>query len=204
MPGPHLDEPYARPWSLLARGVAARLGRLLLAPRVEGAFHLPPPGAGAILACKHDSYLDALLVTNLSARPVRFMGAVGWLRLPVIGWTLRLNGVFPIHRGRGDRGTVARAGKLARDGALVGIFPEGTLVRGRLIGPLRRGSARIALEAGVPVIPVALGLRRGRGRSFVIAGEPIAAGGTAVELTARIADALQRLQDAGHRGAPTP
>ena len=200
MPGPQEDEPYARPWSLLARGVAARLGRLVLAPRIEGAHHLPPPGAGAILMCKHDSYFDCLLVTNLSTRPIRFMGAVGWLRLPVVGWTLRLNGVFPIHRGSSDRGAVARAATLASDGALVGIFPEGTLVRGRLIGPLRRGGARIALQAGVPVIPVAVGLRRGRGRSFVIAGEPIAAGGTAVELTRRIADALQRLQDAGHLG----
>jgi len=181
--------------------VAAPVGRLLFAPRIEGAEHVPAPGTGALLACKHDSFLDSLLVTNLSSRPVRFMGAVGWLRLPVVGWALRACGVFPVHRGRGDRDAVTRAAALAREGALVGIFPEGRLVRGRLVGPLRRGGARIALEAGVPVIPVALGLRRGRGRSFVIAGPPIASAGSVVELTALVMAELQRLQDAGHRGA---
>ena len=73
--------------------------------------------------------------------------------------------------------------------ALVGIFPEGGLRHGGPIGELHRGAALIALRAGVPLIPVAIGRRP----AFVRVGEPLAPDGDARTLTTQLAAALTAL-----------
>jgi 1-acyl-sn-glycerol-3-phosphate acyltransferase len=79
-------------------------------------------------------------------------------------WPLRLvldgAGAFKIRRGLGDREAIETAVQLARDGHVVAMFPEGTrrakgLVKRHEPRP-RSGAARIALEAGVPLIPAAV------------------------------------------------
>jgi 1-acyl-sn-glycerol-3-phosphate acyltransferase len=69
-------------------------------------------------------------------------------------------GAFPVHRGLGDVEAVETAVRLARDGQVVVMFPEGTrrekgLVKKHVARP-RSGAARIALEAGVPLVPCAV------------------------------------------------
>ena len=72
---PTADAPYARAW-LGARYVVRPLGRLVLRPEVSGAARIPRE-RGAVLAFNHIGFLDALLVTQVLARPVRFMAAAG-------------------------------------------------------------------------------------------------------------------------------
>jgi 1-acyl-sn-glycerol-3-phosphate acyltransferase len=73
---------------------------------------------------------------------------------------LKLAGAFQVRRGFGDEGAIKTAIDLAREGEVVAIFPEGTrrakgLLRRRRARP-HTGAARIALEAGVPLIPAAI------------------------------------------------
>lgn len=184
---PTADAPYARTW-LGARFVLRPLGRALLRPDVAGRPRIPRVG-GAVIAFNHVGLLDALLVTQVLARPTRFMVAAGVLRLPVIGRILRAAGAFGVRRGESDREAVRTAIESAAAGSLVGIFPEGGLRRGGPLGELHRGAALIALRAGVPLIPVALGRRP----AFVRVGEPIAPAGDARTLTQRLAESLGAL-----------
>jgi 1-acyl-sn-glycerol-3-phosphate acyltransferase len=177
---PTADAPYARTW-LGARFV----GRLLLRPGSSGAARIPRTG-GAVLAFNHVGFLDALLVTQVLSRPTRFMVAAGVLRLPLIGWTLRASGAFGVRRGEGDREAVRVAIDAAAAGSLIGIFPEGGLRHGGPLGELHRGAALIALRAGVPLIPVAIG----HGPAFVRVGEPLDPEGDARVLTDRLAESL--------------
>ena len=92
-------------------------------------------------------------------RQLRFM-AKAELYFPPLGWILSSAGAFPIQRGAGDDGAVMRAIELAKAGEVVAIFPEGTRrnkgKKKRKARP-RSGAARVALAAGVPLVPAAIG-----------------------------------------------
>jgi 1-acyl-sn-glycerol-3-phosphate acyltransferase len=184
---PTADAPYARTW-LGARYLLRPLGRVLLRPEVAGRVHVPREG-GAIVAFNHVGFLDALLVTQVLARPARFMVAAGVLRLPLIGTILRASGAFGVRRGESDREAVRLAIASAAAGSLVGIFPEGGLRHGGPLGELHRGAALIALRARVPLVPVAIGRRP----AFVRVGEPLAPEGDARSLTQALARSLGEL-----------
>jgi 1-acyl-sn-glycerol-3-phosphate acyltransferase len=185
-------------YRLVTFGVIAPLGRALLRPRLIGLERLPQRG-GAVVAFNHDSYLDALLVAQVTRRHLRVMGKAELFTLPLLGRLLLSGGMFPVQRGRGDRAALDTAVELCRAGELVAIFPEGTLNRGPHLGRVRSGAARIALAAGVPIVPVAIGghhLVRRR-QAFVHAGEPLPPHGPASLLTGRLRRALQTLLAGG-------
>jgi 1-acyl-sn-glycerol-3-phosphate acyltransferase len=181
-------------WRLFARGLIRHVGRVALRPDVGGASRIPARG-GAVVAFNHDSYLDALLVAQLTQRPLRFMVMAEVLRVPVLGQLMRSAGMFSVERNAGDVAAVRTAVEICSGGGLVGIFPEGRLFRGASLGPIRRGAARIALEAGVPIVPVAIGGHDPpwRERAFVRVGEPLLPEGDAESLTSRLEDALRAL-----------
>jgi 1-acyl-sn-glycerol-3-phosphate acyltransferase len=191
MPAPADAPPLI--WRVVARGLLAGIGRLALRPRVSGAQRVPR--GGAVLAFNHDSYLDVLLVAQLARRQVHFMVKDELLRVPLVGRLLRAGGVFPVRRGAADADALRRAVEICAGGGLVGMFPEGTLYRGPALGPLKSGAARVALRAGVPVVPVGIGGHDPpwRGRAFVRVGEPLAPEGDADALTERLALALRDL-----------
>jgi 1-acyl-sn-glycerol-3-phosphate acyltransferase len=184
---PAADAPYARTW-LGARFLLRPLGRVLLRPEVSGRARVPREG-GAVIAFNHVGFLDALLVTQVLARPTRFMVAAGVLRIPVIGGLLRASGAFGVRRGEGDRDSVRVAIAAAAAGGLVGIFPQGRLRRGGPLGELHRGAALIALRAGVPLVPVAIGRRP----AFARVGAPLPPEGDARALTAQLTQSLGAL-----------
>ncbi|MDX6468081.1 MAG: 1-acyl-sn-glycerol-3-phosphate acyltransferase [Gaiellaceae bacterium] len=135
--------------------------------RSTGQEHVPE--GGCVLACNHLSSFDPWpLGMPLWPRTfLRFMAKseLYWFPLgPLIGAA----GAFPVHRGQRDTLAIETAVQLARDGNVVAMFPEGTrrvkgLMKRREARP-RTGAARIALEAGVPLVPAAVkgtdGLRR--------------------------------------------
>jgi len=92
-------------------------------------------------------------------RQLRFMAKVELFRSPL--WPiLRFGGAFQVRRGEGDTQAIETAVQLAKEGEVVAIFPEGTrrtkgLVKKHQARP-HTGAARVALEAGVPLIPAAI------------------------------------------------
>ena len=128
--------------------------------RVRGREDLPAMG-GYVLACNHISNLDPWPV-GLPLWPRR------WLRFmakaELYWWPakhlLDAAGAFPVRRGLADVEAIETAVRLAREGSVVVMFPEGTrrekgLVKRHEARP-RSGAARIALEAGVPLVPAAV------------------------------------------------
>lgn len=134
--------------------------RLLYRLRASGKENLPESG-GYVLSANHVSNVDPwpLGLPLWPKRQIRFMAKSELFRPPL--WPLlKLAGAFQVRRGYGDTAAIKTAIDLARAGKVVAIFPEGTrrekgLLRRRRPRP-HTGAARIALEAGVPLIPAAI------------------------------------------------
>lgn len=126
----------------------------------RGRENLPAEG-GFVLACNHVSSFDPwpLGMPLWPRRQLRFMAKSELYWFPL---TLILNGAgaFPVRRGQSDTEAIETAVRLAREGNVVAMFPEGTrrekgLVK-RFEARPRTGAARIALDAGVPLVPAAV------------------------------------------------
>lgn len=139
--------------------VARPLLRVLFRPEVQGLQRLPARG-GFVLSSNQLSNLDGFaLAYPLYPRQVRWMGKAELFRRPIAG-ILRALGIFPVRRGEGDVKAVQTAVELASAGKPVGIFPEGTrrkkgIHKTRAPRP-HAGAARVALAAGVPLVPAAI------------------------------------------------
>ncbi len=133
------------------------LFRVLFSWELAGEEQLPAEGA-AVVAANHPSYLDPVLLSVASARPIRFMAWEALFSVPIVGSVIRSFGAFPVdtRSGRG-REAFAQAKALIEGGEIVGLFPEGKRSRaGWMEQSLRDGAARLALETGVPLIPVTI------------------------------------------------
>ncbi len=130
--------------------------RLVLSWHVSGLEHIPAKG-GVVLACNHPGGLDSFALGYASPRQVFYMAKRELFNIhPVVTFFLYRIGAFPINRGARDTAAIEYSVDLLRQGRIVGMFPEGTRNRGN---PLRRGKSgavRIALDAGVPIVPVAV------------------------------------------------
>jgi 1-acyl-sn-glycerol-3-phosphate acyltransferase len=136
-------------------------------PLLYGLFRLRSTGkenlpeGGCVLACNHVSSFDPWpLGMPLWPRTfLRFMAKseLYWFPLSKI---VDGAGAFPVHRGQHDTVAIETAVRLAREGNVVAMFPEGTRRTKGLVKKFearpRTGAARIALEAGVPLVPAAI------------------------------------------------
>jgi 1-acyl-sn-glycerol-3-phosphate acyltransferase len=127
---------------------------------VRGLELLPTEG-GFVLAANHTSNFDPwpLGFPLWPKRQLHFM-AKAELFNPVLGPLLRTGGAFPVRRGEQDIRAVETAVRLCQEGHIVAMFPEGTRrakgLRKKFEARPRTGSARIALAAGVPLVPAAI------------------------------------------------
>ena len=128
--------------------------------RARGRKNLPASG-GYVLACNHISNLDPWPV-GLPLWPqrwLRFMAKAELYWWPAT-YVLDGAGAFPVHRGLADVEAIETAIRIAQEGNVVVMFPEGTRRRKGLVkkheARPRSGAARIALEAGVPLVPCAV------------------------------------------------
>jgi 1-acyl-sn-glycerol-3-phosphate acyltransferase len=126
----------------------------------HGVHNLPAEG-GFVLAANHFSNFDPWpLGLPLWPRRQLYFMAKAELFNPILGPPLRAGGVFPVRRGEADVEAVQTAVEICRSGDVVAMFPEGTRERKGLRKKFehkpRTGSARIALNAGVPLVPAAL------------------------------------------------
>jgi 1-acyl-sn-glycerol-3-phosphate acyltransferase len=126
--------------------------------RVHGADAVPAFG-GVLFASNHLGFLDGPLLVGVAPRWVRCLVKSEMFH-GVIGAVLRAAGQIPVHRDQVDRTALEAAVAVLRGGGAVGVFPEGTRGRGD-VADVRLGIAWLALQAEVPVVPVAcLGTRR--------------------------------------------
>jgi 1-acyl-sn-glycerol-3-phosphate acyltransferase len=128
--------------------------------RARGREYLPAEG-GFVLACNHVSSFDPwpLALPLWPDRQLRFMAKSELYWWPLT-YLLNGAGAFPVRRGQGDTQAIETAIDLVRAGHVVAMFPEGTrrtkgLVK-RFEARPRSGAARIALEAGAPLVPAAI------------------------------------------------
>lgn len=127
--------------------------------RVRGLENIPARG-GFVVAANHTSNLDPWpLGISLWPRQLHYM-AKSELWKPGLRVLLKATGSFPVRRGEGDVEALDTAVRLCKEGRAMGMFPEGTRRRKGLRKKHQprphSGSARIALAAGVPLIPAAI------------------------------------------------
>lgn len=198
----------------------ALFGSWRLKPTVTGAKHLPSTG-GAVIAMTHFGYLDFALVEwamwRHNRRRIRFMAKKSVFEKPLVGWLMRGMRHISVDMHAGAS-AYANAVDALRRGELIGVFPEAGVSASFTVRELKTGAARLAAEAGVPLVPVAVWgghrlltkNRRVRARerfgvpvSFVV-GAPmlVTAPDDARLVTDRLRDILQDLVDSAQSSYP--
>jgi len=127
--------------------------------KVAGRPHIPEQGA-AMLAPNHVAFTDALLLSALCPRPIRFVMDAGLFRMPLMSWLFRQVGTIPIAPAKKEPETLAKAmaavDAALHNGELVCIFPEGALTRDGKLAEFKPGISRMLQACPVPVIPVGM------------------------------------------------
>jgi 1-acyl-sn-glycerol-3-phosphate acyltransferase len=126
--------------------------RVLFGFRAEGQAHYP--AGPAVIIANHPSALDPLFLAAAVPERVLFVGAEEFLAMRGVGWAMRTYGCIPVRRGQVDLSAIRESLRALRDGRKVVIFPEGRV--SPQPGPLHRGAALIAAEAGVLIAPAAI------------------------------------------------
>jgi 1-acyl-sn-glycerol-3-phosphate acyltransferase len=184
---------------------------------VRGSEHVPATG-GAIIASNHVSFFDFTFL-GLGALPqhrlVRFMAKSAVFEHGFAGRFMRAMRHIPVDR-RAGAAAFDLAVRALKDGEVVGVFPEATISTSFTVKDLKAGAPRMAVQAGVPIIPAAVWggqriatkghkvvLRRGVPVT-VILGEPIVAGPgeKAQSLLRRTRAAMEELLDEAQRSYP--
>jgi len=175
--------------------------RALFRLRAHGLENVPADG-GAVLAANHSSNIDPwpLGLPLFPRRHLRFMAKSELYWFP-LKYLLNAAGAFPVRRGRQDDEAIRTAVELCRQGEIVVMFPEGTRRRKGLWktreARAHTGAARIARDAGVPLVPAAIsGTQRLRrlGPFRVVYGPPVEVSEDAGETTDRLMAAIDELE----------
>ncbi|WP_027501952.1 lysophospholipid acyltransferase family protein [Rhodococcus sp. UNC363MFTsu5.1] len=190
-------EPVYRTIIGVARVVFAAEG---LKFTVKGDEHIPATG-GAVIAVNHTGYMDftyAGLPVRTVKRYIRFMAKKEVFDNKISGPIMRALRHIPVDRAAGAESYRAAVDDL-RGGELVGVYPEATISRSFELKEFKSGAARMAIEAGVPIIPIVIwgaqrvwtkGHPKRLGRTntpiSIAVGEPIQPFEPASELTAKL------------------
>jgi 1-acyl-sn-glycerol-3-phosphate acyltransferase len=216
----------------LARMILTPPTLLLYRARAIGTENVPASGP-VLLAPNHFSQMDHFFCGVYLRRKIRFMAKSQLFGPPVLTQIFTHGGVFPVRRGHHDEEAFKTAYTILDRGGMILVYAEGGRSRSRNLGEPRPGIGRIALESGVPVVPVAIhgsaGVRRWKKLRFpkvtVQFGEPLAFPVEAapsrerqLEVACEVFDDVRRmftaLEEKGRRGvirslreqipAPTP
>ena len=146
----------------MSRALAGPFLRLLGRPELTGAEHIPATG-GAILASNHLSIVDSIFLPFMVDRPVTFAAKSEYFTgtRPIDRFTsayMRATNQLSVDRAQARAGQdmLEAALGLLREGALFGIYPEGTRSPDGRLYRGRTGIGWLALNSGLPVIPVAM------------------------------------------------
>lgn len=190
-----------------------RWGRSMMAAAgathtAEGLEHLPE--GNVVFVCNHQSNYDVILFFAHVRKHTRWVAKRELFKIPVFGQTMRLAGNIPVDRdgSESDKSRLSEAVMAVRERVSVMFFPEGTRESDGKLKPFKKGAAVFAIQAGVPIVPMAvsgtrlilpkgsLAIRWGK-RAALVIGEPILTQGLTVDdreaLTHRLEETVARL-----------
>lgn len=166
----------------------------------QGLENIPASG-GAVVATNHTSYVDFLPVGmsgRKRRRSIRLMPKAEMQKVGIVNFVIKHTGAIPVDRQAGAA-AYNEAVRALQAGEIVGVYPEATISRSFELKEFKSGSARMALEAQVPIIPMIVwGTQRiwtkdhprnmGRSKIPIIVriGKPLAPRGTPFELDAAL------------------
>src|SRR5687767_1035445 len=110
-----------------------------------------------VVVSNHESFADILLISHLPWE-MKWLSKAELFRIPVMGWLMHLAGDVPVKRGFGPSAieAMARCREVLSNKVSVMIFPEGTRSPTAQLLPFKDGAFRLAIDAGVPILPLAL------------------------------------------------
>ncbi len=110
-----------------------------------------------VVVANHESFSDILLISHLPWE-MKWLSKAELFRIPILGWMMWLVGDIPVKRGFGPSAVeaMARCRKALAQRVSVMIFPEGTRSKTAELLPFKDGAFRLAIEAGVPILPLAV------------------------------------------------
>jgi len=194
--------------------------------RFRTAGHMPEnPRRPYVVVSNHESFVDILLISHLPWE-MKWLSKAELFRVPIMGWLMQLAGDVPVKRGFGPSAVEAinRCREVLANKVSVMIFPEGTRSTTSELLPFKDGAFRLAIDAGVPILPLAVygtrtALRKhdwrfGPSRATVRVLEPVETSGLTADhtsaLKARVRDMIVAARDqlaeelAAERGPSDP
>lgn len=200
----------------LAAGAAVRVTGTSIT--FSGLEHIPSHG-GAVVAINHTGYIDflpAALAATARKRRLRFMIKAEMRDVRVVSFLITRTKTIPVDRSAGAD-AYAEAVRQLRAGELVAVYPEATISRSFELKEFKSGAARMAREAGVPIIPLIVwgahrfwtkdhprSLARRKTPITVAVGEPIPPDGTSAELEAALRTAMTEILHRVQQEYPHP
>jgi 1-acyl-sn-glycerol-3-phosphate acyltransferase len=142
-------------WYYFLWGLALIIFKVCFRIKTRGKGNIPSRGP-LVLASNHLSYLDPIVLGLVTPRRMNFMAKEELFKNSFFRLLITQLGAFPLKRERGDRSAYQRALAILRGGGILILFPEGTRAGDGKLGHLREGAVRIALRAGVPLVPVVI------------------------------------------------
>jgi 1-acyl-sn-glycerol-3-phosphate acyltransferase len=171
----------------------------------------PDPRRPYVVVSNHESFADILLISHLPWE-MKWLSKAELFKVPVLGWLMGLAGDVPVRRGEGRSAVEAlqRCRVVLNQRVSVMIFPEGTRSPTADMLPFKDGAFRLAIDAGVPILPLAVsgtgtalpkhGWLFGRSKAEVRVLEPIETAGLTVKdvprLRERVRDRILEARDA--------
>lgn len=146
---------HATPLRRFAVFMIGGLFQLVMKMEVTGMEHFPLDGP-VIVAANHVTNFDVIPMQLSLPRPIFYMGKAELFKYPLVEAVFRNVGAFPVYRGEKDQWAIRHASRVLAHGETLGMFPEGTRSKGRGLGVAKTGSARLAIEAGCPIVPMAI------------------------------------------------
>ncbi len=178
-----------------------------------------PDRGGAVVAINHTSYVDWLaagLAARRRHRRLRYMVKAELQRVKVIDFAIKHTKTIPVDRSAGAEAYAVAVQRL-REGELVGVYPEGTISLSFELQEFKTGAARMASEAGVPIVPVIVwgsqriwtkgrrrSLRRKKVPVIVAVGEPFFPLADYAQTNAALRESLSALLDEVQLRYPRP
>jgi 1-acyl-sn-glycerol-3-phosphate acyltransferase len=144
---------------VIIAGIARPLLNLMMNKKWEGTEKLP--AGGFIATPNHCTEIDPLVVGHMlynQKRAPHFLAKAGLFKVPVLGKLLHAVKQIPVERSTaGANRSLQLAKEIVAEGGAIVIYPEGTLTRDPDLWPMKghTGAARLALEGGIPVVPMA-------------------------------------------------
>jgi 1-acyl-sn-glycerol-3-phosphate acyltransferase len=197
-------EPVFRALEITAKALVMATGTTITYQHLE---RIPRTG-GAVIAINHTSYVDwlpAALAAHARGRRMRYLIKAEMQQVKAVNFLIRHTKTVPVNRESGEQ-AYAQAVRLLRDGEVVGLMPEATISRSFELKEFKTGAARMALDAGVPTVPLIVwgaqriwtkGHPRNIGRRkipvIVAAGDPLPPSGDVEHLDAALREGMTAL-----------